>query len=368
MKPLKEYHHFREELIDPNDRLAKCERYIINLLLHSNLPDSERESSIYWELKHQASTLQFAKILACKRGLPEDICAIGLILHDVYSIVHGKYKNHAYLGTSIAMEILHEIGDFSEEELDHISRVIRHHSDKDVWSNDPFQEIGKDVDVLDCFLYEGAFDYYLGNKPLSIFKEYLSRAKNVWNELGLPKDPRFDLLDDYELPWFQHLQTFKHELMKDILAILLDLSAYRKESDLCPPPFCILVEGDASRFYANQQTWTKYARNLSSKFEDTEFDRKYGILLSIPGLIAKQVPDHRITEQCISLVNKGIISEKILKKTKNILPSIQDSLHHEKYALIFWPFVEIYESLSGEKMIKRLKEFGLEPSRNIMEV
>ena len=95
------------------------------------------------------------------------------MLHDIYSIIHGKYKDHAHLGTPLAMDLLQEIGGFADAELDQIHRLIYNHSDKHIWTDDPFQEFGKDVDVLDCFLYEGAFDFYLGNKPLSVFTGYL---------------------------------------------------------------------------------------------------------------------------------------------------------------------------------------------------
>jgi len=130
-----------------------------------------------------------------KRHLPIEVCLIGLIYHDVYSAYSGKYKEHARRSAELTKEILTTIGGFSGEELDQIWRIIYHHSDKHIWTDDPFQEFGKDVDVLDCFLYEGDFDYYLGNKPLPVFKEYLRRAKRVWAELEVPVDKRFNLLD-----------------------------------------------------------------------------------------------------------------------------------------------------------------------------
>jgi hypothetical protein len=63
--------------------------------------------------------------------------------------------------------------------------------------------------VLDCFLYEGAYDYYLAHKPLSMFREYVCRAKRVWAELGIPQDPRFQVLDGYRVPWFSSLVTLE---------------------------------------------------------------------------------------------------------------------------------------------------------------
>ena len=364
MRPVKVYHHFRKELIDPMDRVAKCERYIVDLLLHSNLPDSERESSVCWELKHQASTLQFARILALKRGLPVDICAVGLMFHDIYSVVQGQYKDHAHLGTPIAMRILKEIGGFSEEELNQISGIIYNHSDKHIWTDDPFQEIGKDVDVLDCFLYEGAFDYYLANKPLPIFKEYLERAKRVWKELGLPSDPRFDLLDDYESSWFQHMQTIPLESMRDILAILLELSMFKVDFGICPPPFCIFVEnGKKGRFYANQQRWENYVKELASQSKSSTLDEKLKIISSILSEFLMDESSIKILDQTQALVKEGIILNERFDQATNILLSKQAMHDLQNHALLFWPLIDIYELLYGEKMINRLQELGIKATQ-----
>lgn len=342
MRRLKEYHHFKEELIDSKDRVAKCERYVVDLLLLSSLPDSERESSACWELKHQATTLQFAKILALKRGLPIDLCTVGLMLHDVHSIVNGKYKEHAHSGTKIATQILDKIGGFTEEEKDQITRIIHNHSDKHIWTDDPFQEIGKDVDVLDCFLYEGAFDYYLGNKPLSIFKHYLKRAKKVWKELEIPPDPRFELLDDYGPNWFELMKKMSLDQMNDYLAVVLRISALEEPLNdthkkiSCPPPFAVLVENNRDAegspkptsfsIYGNKKNWRNYL-NLP-------------IVKICWDALAKTTTKHTRTE-----------ASKIL---------IQRRGSHEKYALLFWPLIEIYELLLGEHLIARFTELGIE--------
>lgn len=364
MRLLEEYHHFRKEKIDPNDRMAKCERYVVDILLTSKVPDPERDSSICWELKHQATTLQLARILALKRRLPVDICAIGLLFHDINSIVHGKYRNHAHLGTPIAMEILRKLGGFSDDELDKIARVIRNHSDKHVWTTDPFQEIGKDADVLDTFLYEGAFDYYLGNKPLPVFKEYLKRVKNVWKELGLPLDPRFNLLDDYEPSWFQHVQTMQTEPMTSLLALLLELSDFRKDIGVCPPPFCILIEGSEGKFYARQQKWTNYIRDLT-QLKDSVFNGKPKTLSLILKEILKENPDIKMVDQCHSLVEKEIISKENFEKATNILIGDRNPSDLRGHALLFWPLLDIYESLHGEGLIKRLEGLGVRLTKSV---
>lgn len=364
MRLLEEYHHFRKEKIDPNDRMAKCERYVVDLLLTSKVPDPERDSSICWELKHQATTLQLARILALKRRLPVDICAVGLLFHDINSIVHGKYRSHAHSGTPIAMSILRKLGGFSEKELDQIARIIRNHSDKHIWTEDSFQEIGKDVDVLDCFLYEGAFDYYLGNKPLPVFKEYLRRAKNVWKELGLPPDPRFNLLDGYGPSWFQHIQTLQLESMTDLLAVLLEFSDFRKDVGVYPPPFCIFMKSNEGEFYASQRRWITYLRELTQE-ESPICSGKSKTLPLILNELLKENSDVKATDQCHSLVKQGVISRENFDKATNILVGDQNSSDLRSYAFLFWPLIDIYESLHGEGLIKRLEGLGVRLTKSV---
>lgn len=359
MESLKEYHHFKTGLIGRHDRVAKCERYVTDLLLSSDKPDSQRDSSICWELKHQASTLQLAKVLAAKRSLSVDVCVVGLMLHDIYSIVHGKYENHARLGAPMALEVLRKISGFSEEELDLIWRIVYNHSDKHIWTEDPYQEIGKDVDVLDCFLYEGAFDYYLGNKPLPVFKEYLTRAKIAWGELGLPIDPRFCLLDDYGPSWFQRLETVQREQMRNILAVLLELLSFGKRQCSCPPPFCIVTEDNKSMLYGNQQRWGDYVRSLMDLCSSLTSGDKLKALSSALAEILQTDPDYTVIAQCFQ-VGRKIVSQESYRQAANILLYGKHSPNMESRALLFWPLIGIYEAHTGQQMNRRLDELGVQ--------
>lgn len=370
MQLLEVYHHFKKQLIKHDDRISKCERYVVDLLLGSNLPDSERDSSICWELKHQASVLQFARIMAQKRDLPIDVCAIGMLFHDIYSIVHGKYKDHAHLSTQMAIDILSEIDGFSAEELDQISRIIYNHSDKHIWTDDPFQEFGKDVDVLDCFLYEGAFIFYLGNKPLAVFKEYLIRAKKVWDELGIPQDPRFNLLDGYCYPWFQNIQTTSWNTMSKILAILIELSNFDKNLNIniYPPPFCIVVENGNCSLYANQPTWLDYVDTFPRKAESILKEKHRSILNTILLDILEKESSMEVINDDYSPLKQDFISDNTHEITSYIVESSNQTSTSVIRAFVFWPLVEIFESLDGQNMLTRLKEFGVELDKKNEEV
>lgn len=361
LKEVEVYHHFKKEQIKPDDRVARCERYVIDLLLQTTLPDSERDSSVAWELKHQASVVQFARILARKRGLSTDICALGALLHDIYSIVQGKYSKHAHLGIPIAQSILSEAGKFSKKELDQIMRIVRNHSDKHIWSDDPFQEFGKDVDVLDCFLYKGAFNFYLKHKPLPIFKEYLKRARLVWRELGLPPDPRFNLLIDYEFPWFECFQEESILVLHGILAAILELSQFNKHVEICPPPFCIVVKKDVARFYANREKWSSYVNLLWKQSKGCFSNSVRKTLTQMFKVFLKKNADMEQLSVYRLFLEKEFVSRETLKQAKQILSSNYVSTH---YSLVFWPLIDVFERLEGHEMTERLEAFGVELRRD----
>ncbi len=185
---LKDFHHYKGEELSPSE---KVERKVVEILLTSNLADDQRESSIIWELKHSSGCVQIARILAQKRNLDIEISEVASLLHDIYVIVEGKYENHAKEGAPIARKILEEIGGFSSEQIDTIVSAVEHHSEKEIYSDNPYIELVKDVDVFDCSLYKGAEGFYKLHKSEEVFAEYVNRIKNVRKELGLPPEEVF---------------------------------------------------------------------------------------------------------------------------------------------------------------------------------
>lgn len=181
----KPHHHYKGNNLS---RSEKIERKVIEIILASKLFDNKQESSKVWELKHSSGCLQIARILAEKRNLNIEIAEVAAVLHDIYVIIHGTYKNHAQLGTPIAQNLLQETGEFSKEEIEIITSAVAHHSEKDTYTDNPYIELIKDADVFDCSLYKGAEGDYRINKPESIFREYVKRIKRVRKELALPEE------------------------------------------------------------------------------------------------------------------------------------------------------------------------------------
>jgi len=343
MKQIKEYHHFKPHLITREDRVSQTERAVHDLLIESSLTDAERQSSVCWELKHYASTAQFARILARKRGLPVDICSVGMMLHDISSMVSGDYKEHAHRGASIAADLLREVGGFNNEELDQIYRLIYHHSDKHIWSDDPIEEFGKDVDVLDCFLYEGAFDFYLGNKPLHVFVGYLERAKRVWKELELPNDLRFGILDGYGDRWFSSLGGPVDATCE---AAIDELIREKQPLELRPPAFCLVRSGGAMQTHGCKAAWKAYTRRVSER---------QGLSSPTTNFLSQLLPGNQTDgERPESDRHPPTGLEQ-----KEMWDFLAAGTVNNPHAVLVWPVVDIYEQLCGKRMKNRLIELGI---------
>ena len=370
MRPLKPYHHFRKEHIEATDGVARCEQRVVEMLLNSNLPDSERESSVAWELKHQAGVAQMGKILARKRGLPVDVCTVGALFHDVYVISEGKYEDHAHLGAPIARRVLSEIGGFTAAEEAQIEKIIYHHSDKHLWTDDPFEEFGKDVDVLDCFLYPNAFQYYLGNKRLDVFVHYLERAKRVWNELGIPHESEFSLLDNYGPNWFAPIPLNGVEsdrsALQGWLASVLDLTDSHRPGEPYPPAFCLVFERDGQIiFWSNKSNWVLFMDEYAA-FLDEDRTRSRDSFLAVAELFgldaltdlswpsAEDSP--RLMDQVKDTAGPSYIPEPSTNQARTIIEICnQPGLPR---AALFWPAVEMHEILESSAMDNRLTELG----------
>lgn len=179
---LTDFHHYKGNALN---RFEKVEKKVMEMIESSQIPDSEREDSKLFAFMHAAGCMDVARILAQKRNLDVDIASVAAILHDIAVITSGTYKDHAKNGASIAKKILEEIGGFSEEEITTISQAVAHHSEKEIYSDDPYVELVKDADVFECSLYKNAQGFYRLHKPPHIFDEYVKRIKKVREELGL---------------------------------------------------------------------------------------------------------------------------------------------------------------------------------------
>lgn len=152
------------------DRLEKI-REIINDILIKNSNIDERYSGFV----HLYGVSSFSGMLALKRGLNSELCAVAGMLHDIASYKTGNSFEHAKLGSIEARKILSEAKSFSEDEINIICTAIYNHSDKDKIDG-IYDEVLKDADVLQHYLY---------NTNLKIFEKDKNRLNILLKEIGI---------------------------------------------------------------------------------------------------------------------------------------------------------------------------------------
>ena len=193
------YTHFKGNDIT---RAELVERTVVEIIQKSKMPDEDRVWRKTFELKHSSAVTQLGRILAQKRGLNSELAAIMCAMHDIYVFTTGRATDHAHKGAPIARAILEKTKKFNAKEIKLITSAIYNHSDKHIVSKNPYVELVKDADVLDCGLYEGVHDAYLYEKSLANCKKYFARIRAVRKELGLPKDSQWDV--------FEYMERGKH--------------------------------------------------------------------------------------------------------------------------------------------------------------
>ena len=147
-----------------------------------DLPDEGRDFSIRWNLMHMYSSSQLAKLLAMHRGMDPELAGIAAALHDIGVVMTKKHEGHAEAAEKYVCDFIEKynfesgakLQSVTKEEMDKVVKAIVKHSEKGVYSSDPFVELLKDVDSLDGYLHgvksEGA---------------RLERCKRVIEELGI---------------------------------------------------------------------------------------------------------------------------------------------------------------------------------------
>jgi len=124
---------------------------------------------------HLYGVSSICSLLALKRGLNVELCAIVGMLHDISSYKNGYSVDHSKLGSIEARKILKDTNCFNDNEIDIICNSISNHSDKHNVDN-VYDEILKDADVLQHYLY---------NTNFQIEQKEKNRLSNLFSELNI---------------------------------------------------------------------------------------------------------------------------------------------------------------------------------------
>lgn len=132
------------------DRLESL-RQVIDEILRAQPDEEERRCGFV----HLYGVAEACVLLALRRGLDVQLCAVAGMLHDIWTYQTGDPTDHARLGALEAERILRDSGSFTPDEIAVVCEAIFHHRDKETY-HDKMSELLKDADVLQHYLYNPA--------------------------------------------------------------------------------------------------------------------------------------------------------------------------------------------------------------------
>jgi uncharacterized protein len=145
-------------------------RLLIDELIKKNQPKKDRYFYV-----HLYGVSHFCTLLALKRNLNVELATTCGMLHDIYPVLYGSYKNHGEKGAKQAEKILRATNLYNDNEISIITNAISRHSEKDI-IQDAYDEVLKDSDVLSHCLYNANF-------PVN--EKEVDRLKKILKELGM---------------------------------------------------------------------------------------------------------------------------------------------------------------------------------------
>jgi uncharacterized protein len=175
------------------DRLALVRDRIDHILRQIAEWEYQRAGTI-----HLYGVSAVCVLLAVRRGLDPELCAIIGMLHDIRTYRTGDHIDHARLGAPEAETILEELGCFTPEEIAVVGCAIARHSDKEA-CDEAMDELLKDADVLQHFLYNpGIADglFGPGGEVPAEAAAWVRRWRSALNELGAEPSSRWPALSD----------------------------------------------------------------------------------------------------------------------------------------------------------------------------
>lgn len=128
--------------------------------IDSDFP-KESEVSQQWTYMHLFSCSQLIKVPALEKGLSMELASITAALHDYGLLCTGIRDHHAETGAGLLDDFLDRYNDLyggrrgivTKDERDIIIHAVRYHSEKNVYTEDLYLELLKDMDSLDRYLH-----------------------------------------------------------------------------------------------------------------------------------------------------------------------------------------------------------------------
>lgn len=133
---------------------------------------------IPYAYSHTYSVVSLSLLIASIRNENQLVCGIAALFHDCAKFSNAKFMcDHANESAIICQKLLKPLNIIEQQDLELISKAIKHHSEKGSKHECACVEILKDADLLSSYLYE---------KRLPIEDNTKIRLKNMLNEIHIP--------------------------------------------------------------------------------------------------------------------------------------------------------------------------------------
>ena len=138
------------------NRLLTVHNAMLTLIQSQQDKLLERDESLSWECIHMVGSARMAWLMAEEWGEDPVLAACACAVHDIGRVLTGKQAGHAEAGVSAARELLTSLNIFTPSELERMLQAVANHSKKAIQGT-PLEEIVKDADVVDSYLYGHPF-------------------------------------------------------------------------------------------------------------------------------------------------------------------------------------------------------------------
>lgn len=127
----------------------------IRTIVDQELSVIQKQDTKKYAYIHLYGVCQCAAYLAIKRNLNIELAGISAILHDISTYTENcPHKQHAQRSAVYANKLLINTNLFNEEEITIITNAIADHSNKETYTNNLYNELLKDSDLLQEYLYD----------------------------------------------------------------------------------------------------------------------------------------------------------------------------------------------------------------------
>lgn len=152
------------------NRLEKIRKIVDSILIDQSDLEHRRCGFI-----HLYGVSSICSLLAAKRGLNIELCTVAGMLHDISTYKTGSSIDHSNFSSIEARKILKDTDYFNEKEINIVCNSIINHSNKHTINNS-YDEVLKDADVLQHYLYNTNFE---------IEEMYKNRLDSLFRELDI---------------------------------------------------------------------------------------------------------------------------------------------------------------------------------------